>query len=69
MKVTALDGKGDLFELFEALFLEWSGCPDSGIERQVVGFSIGWTGLDIAAPLAVGAGVRTASSLAAGDAV
>jgi hypothetical protein len=50
-----------------ALELERCGCADGRIERQVIGFAIGWASLDVASALAVGAGAAAAASLATGQ--
>jgi hypothetical protein len=44
-----------------------SSRPDGGVEGNVIGFAVGRAGLDVAPPLALGAGAAAASALPPGE--
>ena len=56
--------KGDLGAV--AVNLVWCSSAESGVKGQIAGISVGWFGLDIATPLALGARLATAARAAPG---
>jgi hypothetical protein len=64
-----LDGEGNFLTLFFTVFLVGCRSPDGGIEGDIGGFAIRWTGLDVAAALALGLGPRTTPGLPASEPV
>jgi hypothetical protein len=55
-----------LLTLFSAAFLEGCCRTDGCIKSNIIGFAVGGAGLDIAAALALGMGMRTAACMVTG---
>jgi len=54
-----------MFALFGAFFLEGSGGAQGSVESQVICFSVGRAGLDIATPFALGVCAAAPAAVAA----
>ena len=67
MKVAGLNRKRHSLALLLTIFLERSGRAQGGVKGQVVGFSVGGPGLNVAAALAFCSSLGPASAVPAGN--
>jgi len=66
LQVALLDGEGEAFSFFRALFLKWRRGAEGCIKSDIVGFIARGARLDIPSVLAFGLGEGTSSRVLAG---
>ena len=69
LKIALLNCEGDLFALFDSVFLIGGGGAQGGIKSKIVRFAFGWARLDIATAFALGVRARAATTVTPVDAV